>query len=303
MRKAYYVPLAVALLSIIIVLALLFDRRPSETIVITPKPKPTETIPPISEPTSEEPVPQPSPTTQETADTEIAEVTNAIQVRIVDALRDPVPNAWLRIGERTIQDINGKIEIPDEEITSDYLVAGATGFTDATYTIQPDQKDSQRQFKIELKYLCAFDVRVMQEKNKALTGSGVEVRVYEGINPTRPPKDNITVKYSDFPNTNSAQITRDEHRIWVAKTIIPRVADDPLIQEQLQNHNHKVGDVIDQIGNCVTEAEENEPCADWWNDDYYLSRLRIWDTLAAYSGNPSFRHRALGILSVLAEEY
>ncbi|MFH1740617.1 MAG: hypothetical protein ABIH23_16535 [bacterium] len=235
--------------------------------------------------------------------TETAHDPAGIYVRVVDAMRDPIPEAWLRIADRTIQTVGGEIEFSKEEIASALLVAGAAGFAEATRSIRADLEKNQREFEIELEYLCAFDVRVMRfEANKTMrpVGSGVEVRVYEGPKPPRPPKKTMTVRYTDLQAAHPAKITQDERGPRVVETYMPRVADDPPTQELNERYNHKPGDLITQVGTCVWESggDEGNRYEDWWNGRPYRSRIRIWDSLAAYSAGQSFTWRSLHPLIV-----
>jgi len=234
-------------------------------------------------------VAEPSPTEAQIAQaTEPVHEPTSVQVRIVDALGDPISGSWLRIGDQTIPVLEGTIELPEQAITANDVVAGATGFAETAQNLRAELAQGQKSVDIQLEYLCAFDVRVMRGQSpetRRPAGAGVEVRVYQGPKPIRPPSETLLVRYSGNWAANSARIVRDQIGLHVLDTLISPIADDPLIQENNEEINHKPGDVITQIGVCVWETggEEGTQSQDWWNARLYRSRIRIWDTLAVYS--------------------
>ena len=196
---------------------------------------------------------------------------SSIQIRIVDALGDPI--------QKGIVQINGQTkEFTDGEIRIDHVPPGQhqiTASSDGYQSVAKEQNfPSQENVTVEMEYLNSFECKVVRKvgQDNLRPISGAEVFVYPGPKIVRPVNNNITIPvHTVNQGIAQIQITRNKDNNFF-------ITNSPAILNMMDMRK-SIGDQV--IGfNQFTEHRTEFP-------ENISKRLRIWDSLNAYNSFPA----------------
>ncbi len=160
-----------------------------------------------------------------TPDTEKQSETN-LNVNIVDAWGDPVPEARLKIGDENYPASDGAVIVPQLTAGEYTLTANAPGFETKEKTVTlPDRTNVE----ITLEYLCSFDIRVTSffpEIDSSVEGA--EVTIWKGPQVQRPLPQTFAIQY-DRPTSHrntwvALHLQPEEEGLRIVRAVMP---EDP----------------------------------------------------------------------------
>ena len=258
----------------------------NEPVLIGPTPVAAE----VPQPTST-PVPKPPAQSTQTAGSE------ALQLRLVDALGDPIPNGLIEIAGSVHHATQETLTLFNLSPGAHTLIAHANGYESVEKAVSIP---APTPIAITLEYLCTFVVEVHDKKEEGKPVEGAEVIVWEGPAVQRPVPKTATVIVSDSSFGHSGarrypvQLQRDGDTIRVVRA-------DGFRGESIHTASRKtapqIGDIVVGIDGSMWRPGDRHqlPLTDYL--DLYgrpiHSRLRLWDTLVTVGpldGGSSYIH-------------
>ncbi len=118
-------------------------------------------------------------------------ISDALEVRVVDALGDLISDATLEIAGTIYDASSGRISIEDLSEGTQVVTAHAEGYTSSSKTIDIPARET---VDIELEYTCSFVITVLDNPEEGKPVAGAEVKLWEGPEVPRPVGRTLTIK-------------------------------------------------------------------------------------------------------------
>ncbi len=220
----------------------------------------------------------------ETTDTEPTTlqtpISNALTVRVIDALGDLISDATVEIAGTIYDASSGRISIEDLSEGAQIITAYADGYTSSSKKVQVPTRETM---DIELEYTCSFVIAVFDKKEGGRPVSGAEVTIYEGPKVERPVRKVITLETGNPNDPRESAVCRVRRDGDEIKVISTERTLTPRHELPSKETNPMKGDSI--IGFCGSMWRAGEFTHYPYPSDLrgwpIHSRLRIWDSLTA----------------------